>query len=107
LSKSAGDADVAFQHAIKAREAFPNDIDVARALGVIAFHRKDYSRAAQLLKETSRSHPRDAEALYYLGIAQFHLNEKNESRQTLRRALSLDGDATFAAEAQRVIAELK
>jgi tetratricopeptide (TPR) repeat protein len=106
LSKSAGDADVAFQHAIKAREAFPNDVDVARALGVIAFHRKDYSRAAQLLKEFSVAQPRDAEALYYLGMAQFHLKEKTESRASLRRAVSLETNATFAAEAQRVIAEL-
>jgi len=106
LCKSPADADVAFQHAIKARESFPNDADVARALGMIAFHRKDYSRAAQLLKETTRSHHDDAEGLYYLGISQFHLKEKDESRQTLRRALSLDGKATFAAEAQRIIAEL-
>ena len=91
---------------MKAREAFPNDAAVARALGIIAFHRKDYSRASQLLKEASRTNPADAEGLYYLGVAQFHLKEKNESRQTLQRALSLDGNATFAAEARRIIAEL-
>ena len=107
LCKSPADADVAFQHAMKAREAFPDDPDVARALGIIAFHRKDYSRAAQLLKETSRSRPDDAEGLYYLGMAQFHLNQKSESRQTLQRAVSLDGKAPFVAEAQRIIAEIK
>jgi tetratricopeptide (TPR) repeat protein len=106
LCKSPSDVDVAFQHATKAREAFPNDADVARALGIIAFQRKDYARASQLLKEMSQTNPADAEGLYYLGIAQFRLNEKTESRQTLRRALSLDGNAPFASEAQRIIAEL-
>jgi predicted Zn-dependent protease len=106
LCKSPTDADVALQHAMKAREALPNDAEVARALGIIALHQKDYSRAALLLKEALRSHPGDAEGLYYLGVAQFHLKEKNESRQTLQRALSLDGNAAFAAEARRMIAEL-
>ena len=106
LSQSAAGTDAAFQHATRAREAFPDDPEVARALGLIAFHRKDYSRAAQLLKECSAAHPQDAEGLYYLGMAHFHLKESNASRAALERAIALNGKAAFVAEARRTLAQL-
>ncbi len=106
LSGSLADPSAAYEHATKARKAVPDDPEVARTLGILTFHRKEYSRAAQLLKEVCRMQPNDAEAYYYLGIAQFHLKDKNESRLALQRALSLNSNATFVADAKRVIAEL-
>src|SRR5678816_2816029 len=107
LSQSAPNSDVAFQHAIRAREAFSNDPQVARALGLIAFHRKDYARAAQLLQECTPVHGQDAEALYYLGMAHFHLKENTASRLALERAVALDGKAAFVSDAKRTLALLK
>ncbi|HZM86355.1 MAG TPA: tetratricopeptide repeat protein [Blastocatellia bacterium] len=107
LSRSAANSDVAFQHALKAREALPNDPEVARALGIVSFHRSDYSRSVQLLKETSLKDPKDAEALYYLGMGYFHSKENENSRVALQQAVSLGAEAPFAVEARRVLAQLK
>jgi tetratricopeptide (TPR) repeat protein len=106
LSQSSPASDAAFQHAIRAREILPNDSDVARALGVIAFHRKDYARATELLKERSAAIPQDAEAFYYLGMAHFHLKQTNASRVALERAVSLDARADFVAQARQTLSEL-
>ena len=106
LSRSADEATVAFQHAIKAREALPDDSEVAGALGIIAFHRKDYSRAVQLLKESLLKAPTNAEAYFYLGMAHFHLGEKDHSRIALQKAIAMDGKANFASDAQRMLSQL-
>lgn len=107
LSKSAATAGKAFEHGVKAREALPTDREVARALGIVAFHRKDYARSAQLLKEYTGQTPNDAEAFYYLGMAHFHLKQNDACRSALERAISFDAGAPFVAEARRLLADLK
>jgi tetratricopeptide (TPR) repeat protein len=107
LSKSSSNIDTAFKHATRAREALPDDPEVARALGIISFHRKDYARSAQLLKQASLKVPTDAETFYYLGMAYFHSKDKANCRAALQQALSLSTNAPFAVEAKRVLAELK
>ena len=59
------------------------------------------------MTEYTRQHPNDAEAFYYLGLAQQRLKLVNEARQALNRAVSLDPNAAFVAEARKVLAELK
>ena len=105
-SQSAPTTDSALRHATRAREALPGDPEVARAFGVIAFHRKDYGRAAQLLNECLPTLRNDAEAHYYLGMAHFHLKQNASSRTALERAVSLNPQGAFAAEARRTLAQL-
>ena len=107
LSKSPASADAAFQHAMKAREALPDDVELARTLGILSFHRKDYLRATQFLRESSASASKDAETFFYLGMAHFYLNEKDSSRIALRQALSLDSSASFGPEARSTLSQLK
>ncbi len=107
LCSSASDDAAAYEHAIKAREGFPDDPEVARALGIVSSRRKEYARAASLLLESSRSRPNDAELFYYLGVAQSHLKQKSESRSSLERALALGTNAVFAPDAKRILAEIK
>jgi uncharacterized protein HemY len=104
---SVSDPSAAFGHAVQAREALPNDPEVARTLGILTFRRNDYARAAQLLKESLVRNPNDAESLYFLGSAHFHLNEKQQSRQALERAVAAAGDAPFVSDARRMLALLK
>jgi Flp pilus assembly protein TadD len=73
---------------------------------MIAFNRKDYSRAAQLLTESSAHSPTDAEAFYCLGMAHFHLKQTVLSRAALERAVSLDPQAAFVAQARQTLAQL-
>jgi tetratricopeptide (TPR) repeat protein len=97
----------AYEPALKAREAFPDDPEVAKTLGIVVYRRGDFKRAAQLLKESAGKRATDAELFYYLGMAHYQLKEKNESKQALRQALTLNAGAKFVEEANKVLAELK
>ena len=102
-----GDYQQAYQPALRAREAFPNDPEVARTLGIAVYRRGDYKRAVQLLAESAGKRASDAELFFYLGMAHYQLKEKNESKQALRQAIALNAGAQFVEEANKVLAELK
>ena len=97
----------AFEMATKLRQALPNDAEVARLLGVISYRRADYTRAAQLLNECSRSFKADPEVWYYLGLAHHQLKQKEETRRALGQVLTLESTGSMASEAQRILAEIK
>ncbi len=100
------DTSKAYEHALKAREAFPHDPQVARLLGVISFKRGDFQHAAQLLSESTARFPQDAELLFYLGSAQYKLKQQAQSKQSLTKALELAPGSAWAAEARRILSEL-
>jgi Flp pilus assembly protein TadD len=97
----------AYPLAVKAREAFPGDPAVAKALGLIVYRQGDYSRAANLLQESARQRNGDAELMYYLGMAQYHLKNRAETKTALQKALELNLSGDPAVEAKRILAELK
>jgi len=102
-----GDDKKVYDLTVKAREAFPADPEVARALGILACRRGDAARGAQLLTELAPARSDDAELLYYLGMAQYQLKQPKESKQTLQRALALNVEPKLAEQARRVLIELK
>ena len=102
-----GNDEKAYELAVKARSAFPDDPELARTLGILSYRRRDYVRSAQLLKESIRKWNNDAELAYYLGMAHYRLKERKESKEALLRAVALNDQAPFAEEAKRVITELK
>jgi tetratricopeptide (TPR) repeat protein len=97
----------ALDMAIKAREAYPDDAEVAKASGIVAYRANEYARAETLLQDSARQRGNDAELLYFLGLAQYRLNERVQSGQSLRRALDLNLDADSRAEAQKILLESK
>ncbi len=92
----------AYELAMRAREALPDDPDVAKVLGMVVYRQGDYARAAELLKGGQTG---DAESIYYLGMAQYQLKELAESRKTLQRALNMNLPAQLASEARRVLGQ--
>jgi len=106
-ARNPGDDQKAFDLAAKAREAFPSDPDVAKALGMIVLRRGDFLRAVGLLTECADSRPDDAESLYYLGIAQARLGRAEASNQSLRKALDLGLPADLASNANKELASRK
>jgi len=92
---------------VKARQAFPEDSEVARALGLLAYQRKDDTRAAQLLEQCAQSRKDDPELRYYLGMAHFRLKHRIEAKASLEQALAMNVPTKLATEARRVLAELK
>jgi len=101
------DDQKAYDLVLKAREALPQDADVAKALGVLTYRKGNYSRAAQLLQESAQSRKDDAELLYYLGMAEYQLKAKPESKAALQKALTHELPTKLAEDARRVLAELK
>jgi tetratricopeptide (TPR) repeat protein len=102
-----GNDQKAYDLAVRARNALPTDVDVAKTLGQLAYRKKDYSYAVRLLEESLRARATDAELYYYLGLSQGQLKQKNESKQSLTKALAMNGQHPLAAEARRVLGELK
>jgi tetratricopeptide (TPR) repeat protein len=95
----------AYDLALKARQAYPQDMEVAKTLGILSYRRELYPRAAELLQEVAAKRKDDAEVLFYLGEAQYQLKQWNECKTTLNRALTLNLSQKLADEAKRATAE--
>lgn len=102
-----GDPAKAYEYATKAREAFPQDLQVARVLGDLAYQRNELPRAVQLLKESVSAYAQDAELFYTLGVAHYKLKQSKESKDALTKAMSLSPGSPRATEAKRILTELK
>jgi tetratricopeptide (TPR) repeat protein len=102
-----GDDQKAYEFAVRAREAFPEDAELAKTLGILDYRRGDYAWSALLLRESVRKRNDDAELLYYLGMADYRLKEWQESKDALQRSLALNVPTKLADEAKRLLAELK
>ena len=69
---------------------FTNDPDIAKALGILNYRRGYYPQSAELLREAAKKRTEDPELLYYLGEAYHQLKERNECKDALQRALTLN-----------------
>jgi|CZKI01.1.fsa_nt_gi tetratricopeptide (TPR) repeat protein len=105
-AENPGNDRKAFELATKAREAFPNDAQVARACGIVVYRHGDFRRAANLLEEAADRLSGDGESAFYLGMARYRLKDKSW-KSTLERALGLDLRADLAAEARQTLADGK
>ncbi|HTV42191.1 MAG TPA: tetratricopeptide repeat protein [Candidatus Sulfotelmatobacter sp.] len=96
----------AYPVALEAREAFPDDPQVARALAMVLFQQGEYSRAADLFNTISNSTTADARLFYCLGICEYHLRNYIETKTSLERALNLNLSGQDAADARQTLSEL-
>lgn len=102
-----GNEAKAYELGEKARAAFPNDLELARTLGILAYQKAEYRQSARLLRDSSLKFDTDGELFYYLGMDYYQLKERNESKKSLQRALALNVPSSMAGEAKRVLGELK
>jgi tetratricopeptide (TPR) repeat protein len=106
-AQHSGDEAKAYELGEKARATFPDDLDLARTLGILAYRRADYQRSVQLLRHSSQKFDNDGELFYYLGMDYYQLKQGNDSKKTLQRAVALNVPPPLAGEAKRVLGELK
>jgi tetratricopeptide (TPR) repeat protein len=106
-AENAGNDPQAYEFAAKARAAFPDDPEVAKAFGIILYRQADYTQAERLLKGSADKSASDSEIFYYLGMAQYHLKETADCKKNLQQALSLNLSNKFTQETKQVLAELK
>jgi tetratricopeptide (TPR) repeat protein len=101
------DNQKALQLAMQAREAYPADPEVAKALGIMMYRQGDYGRASGLLEESASSLTTDATLMYYLGMAQYRDNDQADCKLSLRRALELNLNDELSSTARQTLAGLK
>lgn len=99
------DDQKSFDLAVKVRAGNPDDTDLTRALGVLAYRRGDYSRAASLLQDSSQKLTNDGEVYYFLGMSQYQL-KRPTAKPSLQRALALNVSSKYADDAKKVLQEL-
>jgi Flp pilus assembly protein TadD len=106
-SNHAEDDKKAVELATKAREAYPGDSEVSKALGILLYRTRNYSRASVLLNESARDRASDAEVLFYLGASQRENKEQAAGTRSLQRALELGLTGSLATEARRLVSSAK
>ena len=97
----------AYDLAMKARRALPDDPELAQILAELSYQRKEFAYTVQLLRQSSEKKPLDAKSLYYLGMSQLKANEKQQSREALQGALAAGLPDPLASEARNALAELE
>ena len=93
--------------AAKARQALPDDAELAELLGQLSYEKKEYQRAIQLLQESARKKSLNANSLFYLGMSQLQIRQKTEAQEVLNQALLAGLQEPFATEARRALADIE
>jgi tetratricopeptide (TPR) repeat protein len=99
------DSAKAYELVTKARQAYPDDPDIAKTLGILNYRRGTNPQAAELLKEAAAKRKDDPELLYYLGEVHRQLKQYTECKSELERALTLNLSPGLANDAKGALAE--
>ncbi len=106
LAYSARSADdsKAFDMAARARQAYPDDAELAKIFGILNFKRGLYPQSAELLNQAAGSRRNDADIQLYLGKSYQQLKRWDECKSALERALALNLPAASRTDAQTQLA---
>ena len=97
----------AYDLAAKARQALPDDAELAELLAQLSYEKKEYQRAIQLLQESARTKSLNANSLFYLGMSQLQIRQKTEAQGALNQAFLAGLQEPFATEARRALADIE
>ena len=89
-----------------ARDAAPQDPQIADTLGWVHYKQGAYPAAEALLRESAEKLPTNPDVLYHLGMAQAKLGRNEEARKSLEKSLELSANHAGAAEARATLAAL-
>jgi tetratricopeptide (TPR) repeat protein len=96
----ASDDAKAFDTAAKARQAYPDDAELAKTLGILNFKRGLYPQSAELLNQAGSVRRDDADIHLFLGKNYQQLKRWDECKSALERALALNLSAASRQDAQ-------
>jgi tetratricopeptide (TPR) repeat protein len=106
-SQHPSDLEKAYDWAEKARVSLPDDLELAKTLGLLTYGRADYNRSMLLLREYTKKSGDDGEAFYYLGMDYYYLKQTNACKEALQRARDLHVADPLDSEAQGILKKLK
>lgn len=99
--------DVALQLAQAAKAQLPDSPEVNDTLGWIYYKKGLASLAVPALRQSVQKSPANPIFHYHLGLAYAHAGDKEKARRSLQEALALNLEPAAAADAARVLAQLK
>jgi tetratricopeptide (TPR) repeat protein len=99
------DSAKAYELVTKARQAYPEDPEIAKTLGILNYRRGYYPQSIELLKEAAAKRKDDPELAYYLGEVYHQLKQYTECKEALQRALSSNLSPGLADDARRALAD--
>lgn len=102
--RSADDSK-AYELVLKARQEFPDDVDIAKTLGILSYRHGYYPRSLELLKEAVAKRRDDPELFYYFGEANRSLRLWGECKGALERALALKLSPKLVGSAKQALIE--
>jgi Flp pilus assembly protein TadD len=100
-----GKVDIALELARRAKQALPDDPNVADTLGWVLYRRGLYAAAIEHLKFSAEKLPQNAEIRYHLGMAYLRNGDKVRAKTELTAALNL-GEFSGKEEAERALEEV-
>ena len=100
------DLQRAYLLAQSARDAAPQDPQIADTLGWVLYKQGAYPRAETLFREAVEKLPTNAEVMYHLGMVQAKIGRNDEARASLSKSLELSPSHPGAAEAKATLATL-
>jgi tetratricopeptide (TPR) repeat protein len=103
-AERASDIQKTYDLAVKARAAYPDDPEVAKAFGILSYRQKFYARALEVLNEAAIKKD-DAELLYFVGATYRQLKQWTRCREALGRAWSLKLPPRLREEARQTLAD--
>jgi tetratricopeptide (TPR) repeat protein len=106
-SQNADDLKKAFDWAEKASSSMPDDLALAKTLGILAYGQQQYDTSIFSLQRCAEKSGKDGEVDYFLGMDYYKLKRRNDSKLALKRALDLGLAENLASQAQATIRELK
>jgi tetratricopeptide (TPR) repeat protein len=99
------DSAKAYELVTKARQAYPDDPDIAKTLGILNYRRGSNPQAVELLKQATAKRKDDPELLYYLREVHHQLKQWDECKGVLERAITLNLSPGLADDARRAFAD--
>jgi tetratricopeptide (TPR) repeat protein len=89
----------------QARQSYPDDPEITKALGILNYKTENFPRAAELLKEATIKRPEDAASFYYLGKSYHELKQLGPCKAALERAVSLNLDTPLIEDAKSAVSD--
>ena len=106
-SQSGEDQDKAYELGQKAKASLPDDEELTKTLGLLAYRHNDWKRSLLYLLEGSEKSTNDSIVQFCLGMDYDRLKKRSESTNALQNALTLGLPANLAGQARSVLAGTK
>jgi len=106
-SEEGADLGEALRLAMQAKQALPDQPNIADTLGWVHLKRKSYSLAISQFRQALEGRPEDPVIQYHLALALYGNGEKLEAIEVIEKALATEGDFADRGDAEALLTEWK